>query len=55
MKLQTSFTGGTGGVRGKMGEGIVRVDTYPLLYLKWVTDKELLCSTWSSPQYYVAA
>ena len=30
--------------------------TYPLLYSKWITNKEdLLYSTWSSTQFYVAA
>ena len=28
---------------------------YTLLYLKWITNKNLLCSTWSSAQRYVAA
>ena len=28
---------------------------YTLLYLKWITNKDLLCSTWNSTQYYVAA
>ena len=40
------------------GEGIVRefgMDMYTLLYLTWVTDKDLLHSTWNSAQYYVAA
>ena len=41
-----------------MGEGIVRVfeiDLYTLLYLKWITNKDLLYSTWNSAQCYVAA
>ena len=46
-------------VRGKTwGEGIVRkfgMDVYTLLYLKWITDKDLLYSTWNSAQCYVAA
>ena len=40
------------------GKGIVRdleMDMYTLLYLKWVTNKDLLYSTWNSAQYYVAA
>ena len=40
------------------GLGMVRefgMDAYPLLYLKWVTNKELLYSTWNSVQCYVAA
>ena len=41
-----------------MGEGIVRelrMDRYPLLYLKWITNKDLLYSTWNSGQCYVTA
>ena len=41
-----------------MGEGIVRefrMDMYTLLYLKWITNKNLLCSTGNSVQRYVAA
>uniref|UniRef100_A0AC11DRY6 Uncharacterized protein n=1 Tax=Ovis aries TaxID=9940 RepID=A0AC11DRY6_SHEEP len=29
--------------------------TYTLLFLKWITNKDLLCSTWNSAQCYVAA
>ena len=39
-------------------EGIVRefgMDRYTLLYLKWITNKDLLYSTWNSAQCYVAA
>jgi len=28
---------------------------YTLLYLKWITNKDLLCSTGNSAQHYVAA
>ena len=28
---------------------------YALLYLNWITNKDLLHSTWNSPQCYVAA
>ena len=38
------------------GEGIVRefgIDMYTLLYLKWITNKDLLYSTGNSAQYYV--
>ena len=38
------------------GEGIVRefgIDMYILLYLKWITNKDLLYSTGNSAQYYV--
>ena len=31
------------------------MDMYTLLYLKWVTNKELLYSAWDSAQCYVAA
>ena len=42
---------------GGMGEGIVRefgMDMDTLLYLKWITNKDLLCSTWNSAQCYMA-
>ena len=41
-----------------MGEGIVRefgMDRYTLLYLKRMTNKDLLYSTGNSAQRYVAA
>ena len=41
-----------------MGEGIVKefgMDMYTLLYLKWISNKGLLCSTGNSTQCYVAA
>ena len=31
------------------------MDKYRLLYLKWMTNKGLLYSTWNSAQCYVAA
>ena len=40
------------------GEGIVRkfgMDMYTLLYFKWIANKDIGCSTWSSAQCYVAA
>ena len=43
---------------GCWGEGIVRefgMDMCTLLYLKWITNKDLLYSTWNSAQYYMAA
>ena len=43
---------------GRMGEGIVRefgIDMYTLLYLKWITNKDLLYSIGSSTQCCVAA
>ena len=44
--------------RGKdEGEGIVRgvgMDMYTLLYLKWITNKDLLYNTWNCTQCYVA-
>ena len=36
-------------------EGIFRefrIDLYTLLYLKWITNKDLLHGTWNSAQYY---
>ena len=41
-----------------MGEEIARefgMDMYTLLYLKLITNKDLLYSTWISAQCYVAA
>ena len=41
---------------GRVEGGIVRefgTDRYTLLYLKWITNKDLLCSTGNSAQYYV--
>ena len=41
-----------------MGKGVVRdfgMDVYTLLYLKWVTNKDLLDSTGNSAQHYVTA
>ena len=32
-----------------------RVDMYILLYLKWITHKNLLYSVWNSAQCYVVA
>ena len=43
---------------GCWGEGIVRdfgKVTYTLLYSKWITNKDLLYSTWNSAQCYMAA
>ena len=45
---------------GRIGwrEGVVRefgVDRYTLLYLKWITNKNLLYCTGNSAQYYVVA
>ena len=40
------------------GEGIVRdfgKVMYTVLYLKWITNKDLFYSTWDSAQCYVAA
>ena len=45
-------------VGGEWRRGIVRefgMDLYTLLYLKWITNKDLLYSTGNSAQYYVAA
>ena len=42
----------------RCGEGIVKkfgIDVYTLLYLKWITNKDLLYSTWNSAQCYAAA
>ena len=40
------------------GEGIIResgMHMHTPLYLKWITNKDLLCSTWNSAQCYAAA
>ena len=47
-----------GGLGWGMGDGIVRkfgMDAYTLLCLKWITNKDLLCSAGNSAQCYVAA
>ena len=31
------------------------MDMYAMVYLKWITSKDLLYSTWNSAQCYVAA
>ena len=46
----------TYGYRGERVEGSDRefvIDMYTLLYLKWITTKDLLYSTENSAQYYV--
>ena len=38
------------------GEGIVQefgIDMHALLYLKWITNKDLLYNTENSAQYYI--
>ena len=43
-------------LKQSMREGIVRefgTDMYTLLYLKWITNKDLLYSAGNSAQYYV--
>ena len=46
-------------VRGEeSGKGIVKefgIDTYSLLYLKWINNKDLLYSTGNYDQCYMAA
>ena len=34
---------------------VLEINRYTLLYLKWITNKDLLCSTGNSAQCYVAA
>ena len=36
-----------GGIVGEFG-----MDMYPLLYLKWISNKDLHCGTWNSTQCY---
>ena len=41
---------------GYQGEGIVSEFgkvMYTLLYLKWITNKDLMYNTWNSSQFYV--
>ena len=55
-RLRKQTYGFLGGKNGR--EGVVRefgVDMYTMLYLKWVSNKDLLNSTWNSAQCYVAA
>ena len=50
-RMNLRFPGGE-----RCGEGIVRefgIDMYTLLYLKWITNKDLLYSTRNSAQYVV--
>ena len=38
-----------------MGKGVVKefgINMFTLLYLKWITNKDLLYSTWNSAQCY---
>ena len=44
---------GEGGKEGIVGE--FGMDMYTLLYLKWITNKDLLYSTGNSAECYVAA
>ena len=42
--------------KGEWEEGIsweIGFDIYPLLHIKWITNKDLLYSTGTSPQYSV--
>ena len=44
--------------RGRVWGGIVREfgnDIYTIMYLKWITNKDLLYSAGNSAQYYVIA
>ena len=46
---------GRGEKRAKDSLGEFGIDVYTLLYLKWITNEVLLCSTGKSAWYYVAA
>ena len=48
--MLASGSGGVGERDREFGMGM-----YTLLYLKWITNKDLLYSTWNSAQCYVAA
>ena len=43
------------GQGGRMGRREFGMDKYTLLHLKWIINKDLLCSTGDSVQCYVAA
>ena len=46
------------GEGGRMGQGIDRefgMVVYTQLYLKWITNKDRLYSTWNSARCYAAA
>ena len=45
--------GGRGWRKGIAGD--LGMDMYTLLYLTWITNKDLLYSSWNSAQCYVAA
>ena len=44
-----------GGRKGKASLGWIRTHVHTVLYLKWITNKDLLYSTSNSSQCYVAA
>ena len=44
---------GTSGYGGGGGDRDFGIDVYTLLHLKWITNKDLLCSIGNSAQYYV--
>ena len=50
--MVTGVVGKGGGGGGKIRE--FGIDMYSLLYLKWITNKDLLYSTGTSAQCYVA-
>ena len=43
----------TGGIVGRGTDWEFGNDMYTLLYLKWITNRDLLYSTGNSAQYYV--
>ena len=53
MFLKLMVAGGDGWEERILGE--FGMDMYTLLYLKWRTNKDPLCSTWNSAQRYGAA
>ena len=47
--MVAGWTGWRGGIDREFG-----MDMYTLIYLKWITNKDILDSTWNSAQCYVA-
>ena len=58
LRIQASTARVTGLIPGwgtKMPCSAAKTHTHTHTHLKWITNKDLLCSTWYSAQCYVAA